>query len=69
MKEESCLQSEGHSRISRVSDWRVWERVSRCEFDSGKLESLELSGLGKRIGGFLREVRKLVMVNCMGNEC
>lgn len=63
VKEESCLQTKGHSRVFRVSDWRVLERVSRCEFDSAELEGLK-SALGKRIGGFLRELRRLV--SCIG---
>ncbi|KAF3965617.1 hypothetical protein CMV_010208 [Castanea mollissima] len=49
VNDESCLQSEGHSKVSRVSDWRVWERGS----DSGELE-LSAFTLGKRTGGALR---------------
>lgn len=62
VKEESCLQTKGHSRVFRVSDWRVLERVSRCEFASAELGLR--SALGKRIGGFLRELRRLV--SCIG---
>lgn len=66
MKEESCLQTEGHSRVLRVSYWRVRERVSLSEFDSGELEREEedLRALGKTIKGLLRDVRRLV--SCIG---
>lgn len=64
VNDESCLQSEGHSRVSRVSDWRAWERVS----ESGEL-GLSAFTLGKRTGGALRatEVNRR-LVSCMGNE-
>lgn len=63
VKEESCLQTKGHSRVFRVSDWSVRERVSRCELDSAELEGFR-SALGKRIGGSLMELRRLV--SCIG---
>lgn len=67
VKEESCLHTEGHSRILRVSAWRVWERANRSEFDLRELESEKegLRALGDRIGGFMKEVGRLV-ISCIG---
>lgn len=70
MKAESCLQTEPHSRSSRVSAWRVCERPSRRWRDSGESESERavvvvsgLRALGKRDGDLGREKS---LVSCIG---
>lgn len=66
---ESCLQTEAHSRMSRVSDWRERARVSWLEFDSGESESEKLVttvGLAKRIEDFGTEMKNRLLLSFNG---
>lgn len=50
VKGESCLQRELHSRIFRVSEWRVWARASRRKCDSAEFEK-DSVGLRRNLAG------------------
>lgn len=68
-KAESCLQTEAHSRMSRVSDWRECARVSWLEFDSGESESEKLVtavGLAKRTEDFGTEMNNRLLLSFNG---
>lgn len=62
---ESCLQTEAHSRVSSVSDWRECARLSRLECDSAELES-EKEVVAAAAVGLRARVRKRLAVSCSG---
>lgn len=62
---ESCLQTEAHSRVSRVSDWRECTRLSRLECDSAELES-EKEAVAAVAVGLRARAKKRLAVNCGG---